>query len=88
MLFSYIFDFDGVIAKTMEQHYICYKQALGEIGVPIIKEQFYSQAGMTALEQINYFCGLFFCSLSAFFLPPAAGRESSRSLFQKRLKKL
>ena len=58
MLFSYIFDFDGVLAKTMEQHYICYKQALGEVGVPIIKKQFYSQAGMTALEQIKYFCDL------------------------------
>ena len=58
MLFSYIFDFDGVIAKTMEQHYKCYKQALGEMGVPIIKEQFYSQAGMTAIEQIKYFCDL------------------------------
>jgi beta-phosphoglucomutase len=58
MRFSYIFDFDGVIAKTMEPHYICYKQALEETGVPIIREQFYSQAGMTALEQIKYFCDL------------------------------
>jgi len=42
----------------MEQHYKCYRQALAEAGVPIIKERFYSQAGMTALEQIRCFCEL------------------------------
>jgi len=58
MQFSYIFDFDGVLAKTMEQHFLCYQEALAEIGVPLIKKQFYSQAGMTAIEQIRYFCEL------------------------------
>ena len=57
-MYSYIFDFDGVLARTMEAHFICYEQALAEVGVPLIKKQFYSQAGMTALEQIHYFCTL------------------------------
>lgn len=56
MEYGYIFDFDGVLANTMEAHFACYQKALAEIGVPIVKEQFYSQAGMTALEQIRYFC--------------------------------
>lgn len=56
MTFSFIFDFDGVLANTMEVHFACYRQALAEAGVPISKEQFYFQAGMTGLEQIRYFC--------------------------------
>ena len=58
MEYNYIFDFDGVLAYTMEQHFLCYRQALAEFGIPLIKSQFYSQAGMTALEQIGYFCRL------------------------------
>jgi len=56
MTFAYIFDFDGVLANTMEAHFTCYEKALAEAGVPIDKEQFYRQAGMTAREQIKYFC--------------------------------
>lgn len=58
MEYSYIFDFDGVLANTMEASYKCYKKALEEVGVPIIKEQYFSQAGMTGIEQIRYFCEL------------------------------
>ena len=58
IMYSYIFDFDGVLARTMEAHFICYEQALAEVGVPLIKERFYSQAGMTAFEQITCFCRL------------------------------
>lgn len=58
MEYSYIFDFDGVLANTMEASYKCYKKALEEVGVPIIKEKYYSQAGMTGIEQIQYFCEL------------------------------
>ncbi|MCL2741012.1 MAG: HAD family phosphatase [Oscillospiraceae bacterium] len=56
MRYSYIFDFDGVLAKTMEAHFSCYRQALAEAGVPIDRDRFYSQAGMVALEQIRFFC--------------------------------
>jgi len=53
--FAYIFDVDGVLLRTMEAHFVCYKQALAEAGVPIDKAQFYTQAGMTGQEQIRYF---------------------------------
>lgn len=55
MSFAYIFDFDGVLVRTMEAHFQCYKQALEEVGVPIDREQFFHQAGMTGREQIAYF---------------------------------
>jgi HAD superfamily hydrolase (TIGR01509 family) len=53
--FAYIFDVDGVLLRTMEAHFACYRQALAESGVPIDKAQFYTQAGMTGQEQIKYF---------------------------------
>lgn len=52
---AYIFDFDGVLVNTMEDHFRCYSQALEEVGVPIDKERFYYQAGMTGVEQIAWF---------------------------------
>ncbi len=52
---AWIFDFDGVLVNTMETHFACYSQALAEVGVPIDKAQFFSQAGMTGREQISYF---------------------------------
>lgn len=56
MKYAYIFDADGVIINTMESHYICNKIALEEVGVPMDKQQYFSQAGMTGREQIRYFC--------------------------------
>ena len=53
--YGYIFDFDGVLVNTMGAHFECYRQALAEVNVPIIEEQFYRQAGMTGREQIEYF---------------------------------
>jgi beta-phosphoglucomutase-like phosphatase (HAD superfamily) len=55
MKFAYIFDFDGVLVRTMEAHFRCYQRALEEAGVPIDRGQFYRQAGMTGQEQIRYF---------------------------------
>jgi HAD superfamily hydrolase (TIGR01509 family) len=52
---AWIFDFDGVLVNTMETHFACYSQALAEVGVPVDKAQFYSQAGMTGREQISWF---------------------------------
>jgi HAD superfamily hydrolase (TIGR01509 family) len=52
---AWIFDFDGVLVNTMEGHFLCYSQALQEAGIPIDRDQFYSQAGMTGREQIAYF---------------------------------
>jgi beta-phosphoglucomutase len=56
MKFAYIFDADGVIINSMEVHFICYQQAMQEVGVLVDKEQYYRQAGMTGVEQIEYFC--------------------------------
>jgi HAD superfamily hydrolase (TIGR01509 family) len=53
--YAYIFDFDGVLVNTMNAHFECYRRALEEVNVPIDKEQFYSHAGMTGKEQIEYF---------------------------------
>jgi len=53
---AYIFDFDGVLVNTMPAHYASYSAALAEIGVPVDRERFYSQAGMTGREQIRFFC--------------------------------
>ena len=55
MEYGYIFDFDGVLVRTMEAHFQCYKQALAEVGVPIDKKQFFFLAGMTGREHIKYF---------------------------------
>lgn len=56
MKHAYIFDFDGVLVTTMEAHFAAYGKALSEWGVPLDREQFYYQAGMTGREQIRYFC--------------------------------
>ena len=53
--YGYIFDFDGVLVNTMNAHFECYRQALAEFNVPIDRERFYYQAGMTGIEQIAYF---------------------------------
>jgi len=53
---GYIFDFDGVLVNTMPLHFAAYSQALEEIGVPLDRDQFYRQAGMTGREQITFFC--------------------------------
>jgi len=55
MNYAYIFDVDGVLLRTMEAHFECYKQALLEAKVTIDKAQFFRQAGMTGREQIMYF---------------------------------
>ena len=53
--YAYIFDFDGVLVNTMSGHFECYRRALEEVDVPIDRDQFYYQAGMTGKEQIEYF---------------------------------
>jgi HAD superfamily hydrolase (TIGR01509 family) len=52
---GYIFDFDGVLVNTMDAHFDCYSRAMSEFGIPIEKDKFYSHAGMTGREQIQYF---------------------------------
>ena len=53
---AWIFDFDDVLVDTMPAHFATYREALAEFGVPLDRERFYYQAGMTGREQIRYFC--------------------------------
>ena len=53
---AYLFDFDGVLVDTMPAHFASYRDALAEAGVPLDRERFYYQAGMTGREQIRWFC--------------------------------
>lgn len=56
MEFAFIFDFDGVLADTMEAHFFAYSQALKEVGVPIDREVFFRMAGVTGRESAAHFC--------------------------------
>ncbi|MDP6107529.1 MAG: HAD family phosphatase [Candidatus Brocadiia bacterium] len=55
MKWAYIFDFDGVLANSMEAHYECYRRAMEEVNVPLPRDEFYALAGMPGREQIVYF---------------------------------
>ncbi len=55
MTFSYIFDFDGVLANSMPAHFAAYRQALAEVHIPVDERMFYAQAGRTGPETIRYF---------------------------------
>ena len=55
-MYGYIFDYDGVLLNSMEAHYKSNVIALEEIHVPMDKNKYFSQAGMTGVEQIKSFC--------------------------------
>lgn len=50
-----IFDFDGVIGKTMEDNYEAWKLALGEVGVSFSASEYYLLEGHKALEVSEHF---------------------------------
>jgi HAD superfamily hydrolase (TIGR01509 family) len=56
MEYGFIFDYDGVLMDSMEVHYRANVIALGEINVPMDKNKYFSQAGMTGVEQVESFC--------------------------------
>jgi len=56
MEYGFIFDYDGILINSMEIHYKANAIVLDDIGVPMDKEKYYSQAGMTGVEQIKTFC--------------------------------
>ena len=55
-MYGYIFDYDGVLLNSMEAHYKSNVIALRDINVPMDKKKYFSQAGMTGVEQIKFFC--------------------------------
>ena len=56
MDYGFIFDYDGILINSMEIHYKANAMTLGDIGVPMDKGRYFSQAGMTGVEQIKSFC--------------------------------
>jgi len=45
-----LFDFDGVLAKTMEQHFLAWKKALLDYGISIVEQDYYPLEGMKLSE--------------------------------------
>ena len=45
-----LFDFDGTLADTMEGHYLAWKSALGEHGIPIEAKDYYPLEGIDLHE--------------------------------------
>ncbi|MGH7164885.1 MAG: HAD family hydrolase [Nitrospiraceae bacterium] len=43
MLRAIVFDFDGVVADNEPIHFIMFQRVLGEIGVPLTEEEYYTQ---------------------------------------------
>ena len=56
MEYGFIFDYDGILINSMEVHYKANVIVLSEIEVPMDKKRYFSQAGMTGVEQIRSFC--------------------------------
>ena len=40
-----LFDFDGTLADTMQRHFFCWKQSLGEVGVVINEDDYFLMEG-------------------------------------------
>lgn len=56
MEYGFIFDYDGILINSMDVHYSANVTVLDEINVPMDKQKYFSQAGMTGVEQIKSFC--------------------------------
>lgn len=50
-----LFDFDGVLGKTMEDNYKAWKNALLKYGISIDKEKYFLMEGMASLKLAQYF---------------------------------
>ena len=50
-----LFDFDGTLADTMEGHYLAWKSALGEHGIPIEADDYYPMEGAGLREVAREF---------------------------------
>lgn len=51
-----LFDFDGVLAKTMEDHFRAWKNALSDLGIEIEESDYYLLEGMKLLEIAKILC--------------------------------
>ncbi len=51
-----LFDFDGVIAETMEEHFIAWKNALSEYGIEIKERDYYPLEGTKIVKIAKILC--------------------------------
>ncbi len=51
-----LFDFDGVLADTMEDNFLAWKQVLHEVGADIEKEEYFLLEGMKLAEVARLLC--------------------------------
>lgn len=63
-----IFDFDGVIGKTMQDNFRAWDFALSSVGIKINEQDYYCQEGLKAIDVAN------------FFLKPAMNMELAEKL--------
>lgn len=54
-----LFDFDGVLAKTMEDNFNAWKMAMKDYGVKIKADDYYVLEGMPLIAIAKKFCGLY-----------------------------
>ncbi|QQG45441.1 MAG: HAD family phosphatase [Candidatus Sungiibacteriota bacterium] len=53
-----LFDFDGVLADTMEDHFRAWHSVLADFGIALTREEFLPHEGMPTREMAKIFCGL------------------------------
>ncbi len=51
-----LFDFDGVLAKTMEDNFIAWKNSTAEFGIEISPDDYFPIEGMSVVEVAKKFC--------------------------------
>ena len=51
-----LFDFDGVLAKSMEAHYEAWKKAMSGYGIKLTEKEYYPLEGMNVFEIARKFC--------------------------------
>ena len=52
-----LFDFDGTLADTMLNHYICWKKVLEKFDVPLKAEDYYPMEGASLYKIVERFLG-------------------------------
>lgn len=58
MLKGILFDFDGVLGQTLEDHFMAWKEAAADFGVKIGPEHYFPIEGMSVIELAKMYCGL------------------------------
>lgn len=51
-----LFDFDGVLAETMEDHFVAWQKALADFGAPLDRADYFPLEGLALTELARMFC--------------------------------